>query len=62
MALTERDFMLVEPSAQSRVIAREIHDQFTAFMQAGFSRPEALHLTTIFMSHAFTVYDEFDEE
>lgn len=45
--------MQVEPSADSRVIARDMQDQFQAFIQTGFTRAESLHLTAVYMMACF---------
>ena len=45
---------MIEPSADSRVIARDLQDQFQGFMQSGFTRTEALLLTSSFMAAYFS--------
>jgi hypothetical protein len=45
--------MQIEPSADSRMVANDMHDQFQAFIQTGFTRAESLHLTAVYMMACF---------
>lgn len=42
----------IEPSADKRTAAREMHEMFAAYLNAGFSRREAMELTKVMLVNA----------
>jgi hypothetical protein len=42
----------IEPSADKRTAAREMHEMFAAYVHAGFSRREAMELTKVMLLNA----------
>jgi len=60
MTQTVRLGVMIEPSADARIMANAIYDRYAAFSQAGFSSQQAFQLTVLFMQ-ASIIYEEFEE-
>jgi hypothetical protein len=58
--LPDKLSVMLEPSADARIMANAIFDRYLAFSQAGFSSAQAFHLTVLYMQ-ASVYYEDFEE-
>jgi hypothetical protein len=58
---TVRLGVMIEPSADARIMANALFDKYAAFSQAGFSSQQSFQLTTIFFTSSL-YFEEYEEQ